>query len=59
MAKPPHRADAPDGDDRAQGGGFAIRQAQAHFVGESASGAGLTQVRSLDTARAMAYQSES
>ena len=50
--------DASRGEDRTQSGGFAISEAEVHFVGESASGAGLAQARSLDTAAGMAYPSD-
>jgi hypothetical protein len=39
-------ADATGGEDRTQGDGFAISEAQAHFVGDCASGACRAQVRS-------------
>ena len=39
-------ADASSGEDRTQGDGFAISEAQAHFVGDCASGACGAQVRS-------------
>ena len=45
------RADASSGEDRTQSDGFAISEAQAHFVGDCASLAAIAQARSVPVPR--------